>query len=66
MSRARNQSAGDALDAWVLGFVASLARRSVPGCDEELAFSAFMSEVAGDPYLYKMGLSRAVHVTGKP
>lgn len=59
---ARSQSAGDALDAWVLGLVAQKARESVPGGDEELAFSALMSEMAGDPYLYKMRWSQVVRV----
>ena len=59
--REPNQSPADALDAWVLGMVAQKARESVPGGNVALAFSAFLSEVAGDPYLYKMRWSRAVH-----
>ncbi len=52
------QGAGAFLDGFVLGAVAEKARESCP--DKETAFSAFLSEVAGDPYLAKMPYARAV------
>ncbi len=58
------QGAGAFLDRWVLGAVAEKARESCP--DKETAFSAFLSEVAGDPYLAKMPYARAVKTTRKP
>ncbi len=54
----QRREANSALDGWVLGQVAQTARRSAP--DEVTAFSAFLSEVAGDPYLAKMPYARAV------
>jgi hypothetical protein len=59
-SKADRRAANGALDGWVLSLVAKAARESAP--DEEAAFSAFLSEVAGDEYLSSMELARAVRL----
>jgi hypothetical protein len=50
------------LDREVLTLVARSIRESVRGEDE--AFSAFLSEVAGDPYLRAMPLAKMVRTRG--
>lgn len=56
---AQRRAATNALDAWVLGLVAQKCRESV---SRDVAFSAFLSEVAGDPYLSKMEYAKVVRV----
>ena len=64
VARERKRAAERALDAWVLGLTAEATRESCP--DDDAAFSAFLSEIAGDPYLSKMEYAKVVRVGARP
>lgn len=58
-SRATARAARNSLDAWVLGLLAQNCRALLP---RDEAFSAFLSEIAGDKFLSKMEYAKVVRV----